>query len=191
MSANDAKPSLRDRLSSALLKPVDPDAASTKRQQRSEEELRAASKSLTDQERLIGLFAAPLTAAIGLIVVDAQISDATKLHKSVSVYHWEQLVFFVLAVAMLGFAWYRKRLYLGMVIALSGLTFFNLKYWGFGVPIILVGAWLLVRAYRANRDLKEATGELPPRHGAASARGPGANKRYTPPVSKPKPAKQK
>ena len=41
-----------------------------------------------------------------------------------------------------------------MVMALYGLAVFNLHYWGFGVPFILAGAWLLVRAYRLQRDLQ-------------------------------------
>ena len=62
---------------------------------------------------------------------------------------------------MLAFAWFRKRLYLGMVIALYGLAVFNLHYWGFGIPFVMAGAWLLVRAYRLQRDLRVATGDLP------------------------------
>ena len=45
-----------------------------------------------------------------------------------------------------------------MLTALYGLAVFNLHWWGFGVPFVLVGAWYLVRAYRAQRALKEATG---------------------------------
>jgi hypothetical protein len=94
----------------------------------------------------------------------------------------------VLAVAMLGFAWYRKRLFLGLTCALFGLSIFNLHFWGFGVPFLLVGSWYLVRAYRLNQKLKLAT--------ASDGQGPGPgprggptrpNKRYTPPTAPPKP----
>ena len=54
-------------------------------------------------------------------------------------------------------------------MALYGLAVFNLHYWGFGVPFILVGAWLLVRAYRLQRDLREATGDAPARPGPTPA----------------------
>ena len=52
------------------------------------------------------------------------------------------------------------------------------------------GAWLLVRAYRLSRELKEANGELPAqraaRNRAANSARPRQNKRYTPPSSPPK-----
>ena len=91
-------------------------------------------------------------------------------------------------------AYLRKRLFLGISMALYGLAVFNLHYWGFGVPFLLLGAWLLVRAYRLQRDLKEANGEGPARGGArrrgsgGSARSsrPQPNKRYTPRAVPPK-----
>jgi hypothetical protein len=91
---------------------------------------------------------------------------------------------------MLVMAMLRKRLFLGIVMALYGLAVFNLHYWGFGVPFIMGGAWLLVRAYRLQRDLREATGE-PSRPGVRGSGGGAnprtssskANKRYTPPTA--------
>jgi hypothetical protein len=71
---------------------------------------------------------------------------------------------------------------------------FNLHYWGFGVPFILGGAWLLVRAYRLQRDLREATGEVASRRGRPSGGTPSRatvaqrNKRYAPPAPSPKPS---
>ena len=73
-------------------------------------------------------------------------------------------------------------------MALYGLAVFNLHYWGFGIPFILAGAWYLVRAYRLQRDLKEATGDVPgTRPGPVGAwsdrrRATRPNKRYTPPI---------
>ena len=46
---------------------------------------------------------------------------------------------------------------MGIVTSLYGLAIFNLHYWGFGVPFVMVGAWYLVRTYRLHRKLKEAT----------------------------------
>jgi len=98
-----------------------------------------------------------------------------------------------MAVLMLATAWFRKRLYLGMVMALYGLAIFNLRYWGFGVPFVLFGAWLLVRAYRTQRDYREATGAKPARQpargrpgGLAGRARPEPAKRYTAPSSRPK-----
>ncbi len=65
----------------------------------------------------------------------------------------------VVAVLMLVFSLMRKRLFVGIVTAMYGLAIFNLHYWGFGVPFLLVGAWYLVRAYRLQRDLKEASAD--------------------------------
>ena len=164
-----AKPSLVDRLRSAFLKPAEPGKAA-KPQKRSVEELEAVVKFADDKERLIGLLAAPFAAIIGFIVtsaLDKQLTrtaflkdgNANKLHVSVSLYHDVTLVLLALAIAMLATAWFRKRLYLAIVMALYGLAIFNLHYWGFSIPYIMVGAWMLVRAYRAQRDLREASGQ--------------------------------
>ena len=92
---------------------------------------------------------------------------------NLSLYHELSLVLLGLSVVMLATAFFRKRLYLGIVMALYGLAIFNLRYWGFGIPFVLVAAWLLVRAFRLQRDLREATGDSP--RAAAQRRG-GATK---------------
>ena len=63
-----------------------------------------------------------------------------------------------MAVLMLVGSWLRKRLILGVVMALFGLGIFNLHYWGFGVPFLMGGSWYLVRAWRLNSKLKLAGG---------------------------------
>ena len=92
---------------------------------------------------------------------------------------------------MLATAWFRKRLYLGIAMALYGLSVFNLHFWGFGVPFILVGAWYLVRAYRLQQKLKLARAEAPsPGRSGASAPPPatsGTRPRTPPPRPPPKP----
>lgn len=162
------------------------------------EELEAQVRSANDKERFIGLVAAPLAAAIGILVISALIDNdpparlkngqINTLHVSLSLYHDLGGVILLLSVLMLVTAMWRKRLYLGIVTALYGLAVFNLHYWGFGVPFIMFAAWLLVRAYRLQRDLREATeaslGAAASRPGsrAASKRPPPKpNKRYTPP----------
>jgi hypothetical protein len=79
------------------------------------------------------------------------------LHVSLTLYHDLEGVLLGLSILMLVTALLRKRLYLGIVMALYGLAVFNLHYWGFGFPFVMAGAWLLVRAYRLQRDLREAT----------------------------------
>ncbi len=162
------------------------------------EELEAQVRSANDKERFIGLVAAPLAAAIGILVISALIDNdpparlkngqINTLHVSLSLYHDLGGVILLLSVLMLVTAMWRNRLYLGIVTALYGLAVFNLHYWGFGVPFIMFAAWLLVRAYRLQRDLREATeaslGAAASRPGsrAASKRPPPKpNKRYTPP----------
>ena len=184
-----------DRVKGAILKPEDPDApprpSPKGAYELSGEELEIEAKGLNEKERLIGLFAAPLASAIGFIVVHilvindppAHLSNGAvdKLYVNPNDYYDLFLVLVVLSMAMLATAFLRKRLYLGMVTALYGLTIFNMHYWGFGVPFVMVGAWYLVRAYRLNKNLKASL---------AGGPAPGvrpANKRYTPPVVAPKP----
>jgi len=165
--------------------PEKPDPAATPA---ADTELDGETARADDKERLIGLLAAPIAAMIGLIVSASLIANdpkrlladgqVNKLYVNPSLYAELGGVAVVLAIVMLAMAWYRKRLYLGVAMALYGLSIFNLHFWGFGVPYIMVGAWLLVRAYRYQSKLKLAQTE------AASRLGPArANKRYTPPSS--------
>jgi hypothetical protein len=202
------KAPLGDRLRNAVLKPVEPGTGSetgakskAKNDALSVEELEAANRAADDKERLVGLLGAPFAAGIGIIVIATLITNdppaflkngqVNKLHVSVGTYHTLELVLLALAFAMLATAWFRKRLLLGIVMALYGLAVFNLHYWGFGIPFILAAAWLLMRSYRLQRELREANGDIATRPGARrNSRSPhtGAarrpNKRYTPPPPK-------
>ncbi len=152
-------------------------------------ELEAAVKRADDRERLIGLIAAPIAAAVGFLVSASLVANdpkallvngqINKLHVNPSLYVELGAVSVVLALVMLATAWFRKRLYLAISMALYGLSLFNLHFWGFGVPFIFAGAWLLVRSYRLQQRLKEARAALP-----APGRG-ASNKRYTPPTAPP------
>ena len=140
-----------------------------------------------------------VAAAIGILVISALIvndpparlknGQVDMLHVSVSLYHDLGGVIIALSVLMLVSAMLRKRVFLGIVTALYGLAIFNLHYWGFGVPFIFVSAWLLVRSYRLQRDLREATEGGVSRTSPARRAGTGVarrslpkpNKRYTPP----------
>lgn len=185
---------LGTRLSSALLKPADPDAGTGAEPAdagpSTVEELEAAVKRADDKERLVGLLAAPLAGMIGLVVTGNLIANDPKaltasgqlnrLHVNPSLYLELGAVAVGLAVVMLVMAWMRKRLYLGITMALYGLSIFNLHFWGFGLPFILAGAWLMVRGYRLQQKLKLA------REAGPTSGRPQANKRYTPPPGKPK-----
>ena len=178
------KAPLRDRLRNLVLKPAEAATDSTAKGSHGPatlEELEAEARSANDKERFIGLVAAPLAAAIGILVISALIvndpparlkdGQIDTLHVSLSLYHDLGGVILALSVLMLVTAMWRKRLYLGIVTA-------------------LLSAWLLVRAYRLQRDLREATEGSPSRTGA-QRRGRGAtprrssakaNSRYTPPT---------
>jgi hypothetical protein len=180
---DDDRPSLGQRLTGAMLKA---DAgADSKPEPTTVEELEEAVKRADDKERLIGLTAAPLAGLIGIFITSSLVANtANGTHDSA--YSVLGVVLLALAVVMLAMAWWRKRLYLGIVMALYGISVFNLRFWGFGVPYVLVGAWYLVRAYRLNQKLKLAREEAPspgaPRAPGSSSR---ASKRYTPPTPPP------
>lgn len=178
-----------------MLKPEDPQkvaAAKAAAEARTLEELEDHLRFADDKERLVGLLGAPLGGAIAILIAGALVSHdpsallksglPNKLHVSVSLYRELEIVLLVLSFLMLATAWFRKRLYLGMVMALYGLAVFNLHYWGFGVPYVMFGAWFLVRAYRAQRAVKEATA-AGPTWNADTAR-PRPTRRYSSPAPK-------
>ena len=192
MAADPDKPTLSERFTRAVIKadsndrPVDVGPQTV-------EELEEAIARMDDKERLIGLAAAPLAGVVAIVVVSTYGSKAG--HPASSVDSTLALALFALALVALACAWFRKRLYLGIVFALYGLSIFNLHYWGFGVPFLLIGSWYLVRAYRYQQKLKLAKedGVTGPTASGGTARRAQPNKRYTPPVSAPpktvKPAK--
>lgn len=195
---SEGRPSLEARARRALLKPADPATmANFSNRPPSVEKLREAARAADDKERNIGVFAAPLAGLIALVVISALLAGdpsphlrggaLNPSHVSTTLYYELLAVLLGLAVVMLVTAMLRKRLYLGIVMALYGLAIFNLHYWGFGLPFILGGAWLLVRSYRVQRDLREATdgisGSERRRGSSGSARGPQWSKRYTPPIT--------
>lgn len=130
-------------------------------------ELRVAARRADDRERLVGFVAAPLASGIGILVVTALLAAdpaalladgrPDRLHVNPAVYHELFYVLMALSLAMLATAFVRRRLFLGMAMALYGLALFNLHYWGFGLPFLMGGSWLLVRSYRANRAYRDAS----------------------------------
>jgi hypothetical protein len=146
---------------------------------RAADTLGESDRAADDKERLVGLLAAPFAAAISLLVYGALAASnppayskgglANPRHVPASLYVDLLGVLLVLAVAMLATAWLRRRLPLGCAMALYGLAVFNLHYWGFGVPYLLFGAWMIARAYRARRDRPRFAGpgggrtSVPPR----------------------------
>jgi hypothetical protein len=204
LGRNADKGPVTERLRQAMVKPVEPGAAAKAKADdvpMTIEELEDAIARTDDKERLVGLLAAPLAAIVAILVIANLIADdpaarfkdgaLNPKHVSLGLYHELAVVLVVLAVLILVMAWLRKRLFEGIAMALFGLAIFDLHGWGFGIPFLLGGAWFLVRAYRLQRELKEATGEGPSRpgdrgRGASNTARPRPNKRYTPPTSPPK-----
>lgn len=184
-------PSFRERLAAAFLKPPAP-SAQAQSAARTLDDLQAEARSLTERERVVGLFGGPIGGVIGILIATSLIDRDPKatlangaknpLHASITLYHELLIVLLVLAAFMVITALARKRLYLGIVLALYGLTVFNMHFWGFGVPFLLFGAWLMVRTYRLQQAVREAGGGTQP--GATApprATLPKRNRRYTPP----------
>ena len=182
MAADPDKPTLSERFTRAVIK-ADSRPAAEAQGPETVEELEAAVSHADDRERLIGLAAAPLAGLVAIIVASSLGSKAGKPTSSVD--SSLVLVLFGLAFVMLASAWFRKRLFLGVALALYGLSVFNLHYWGFGVPFLLIGSWYLVRAYRLGQKLKLARAEDGPSGSGGPARRAQPNKRYTPPVTGP------
>ena len=180
-----------ERLKYAMVRPDD-GAHEVTPDDRSAEELEATISRADDRERAVGLIAAPVAAAIGFLVIGADISrnsSATTLPKNfvpASTYHWVLLVFLALAAIMLVGAWLRKRIVLAVALALYGVGLFQLGWLGFAVPFVLAGAWYLVRGFRLQTALKraEADGSATPAVARRASNGvrPRPNKRYTPPT---------
>ncbi len=197
--------SLWERLRDAMLRPTDPADGGPQivagEYPTTVPELEVAVKRADDRERMIGLIAAPIAAALGFLISASLVANdpkallangqINKLHVNPSLYVELGAVSVALALVMLAMAWFRKRLYLAITMALYGLSLFNLHFWGFGIPFIFAGAWLLVRSYRLQQRLKEARAAAPP-----PGRG-GSNRRYTPPSAppgrstKPKPGRER
>ena len=177
------------RFQTAIVKPDEVDGSAPAEDSKTIEEIDAESKTLTERERAIGLVATPVAAAVTLLVVPSlALNDITHA----GTYHELLFVLLGMSVLMLATAWFRKRIFLGVVLALYGLGLFNLHQWGFGVPFILAGAWYLVRQYRLTQQVKLATYEGPKRQPRPSGTLARPSKRYTPPTErrpKPKPEK--
>ncbi len=188
-----SKPPIMDRLRTLFLKATNPNAVQPKgAYDLSGEELENEEKRANDKERAIGLLAGPVATLISFAVVhelvvhdpSAYLSNGAvnSQHVNTSTYNELFLVLIILSFGITAMALWRKRLFLGIVTALYGLAIFNLHYWGFGVPFIMVGAWYLVRAYRLRRNLRESTADATASDGSsAKTRRPSSNKRYTPP----------
>src|SRR5450631_2749585 len=163
MAADPDKPTLSERFTRAVIK-ADSRPNAEPQGPETVEELEAAVSHADDRERLIGLAAAPLAGLVASSLGSKAAKPTSSVDSSLV------LVLFGLAFIMLGSAWFRKRLFLGISCALYGLSVFNLHYWGFGVPFLLIGSWYLVRAYRLGQKLKLAKADDGPTGSGGPAR---------------------
>jgi Ca2+/Na+ antiporter len=172
-----------ERLKYAMVRPDEEPRDTKPAQDRTVDEIQADVRRSDDKERAIGLVAGPIAALVGIVISSSSIDYARTHHESLQTFETLTYVLLGLAVLILVSSMMRKRLFQGITMALYGLAVFNLRYWGFGIPFVLAGAWYLVRAYRLQQELKRAEAVSP---GASRAKGassglrPRANKRYTP-----------
>lgn len=178
------------RMKYTLVRPDD-DGAPTATEERSVDELEEAMRNADDRERAVGLIAAPVSAAVSFGVITALIdrdhTPGAKVVASVSTLHELLLVLLALSVLMVVTALWRKRLFLGLALAIYGVSLFQLGWLGFAIPFVLAGAWYIVRQFRlqqAFRRKTEGPGGPPTRKSNGSSDGsrPRPNKRYTPPT---------
>ena len=194
------KLTLWERFRYTVVKPDDDPKTKPEEPEQTVEELEAEIARASDKERNIGLIVAPVGAVVALLVSANLINHARSLGQSTAVYQKLTFVLLGMAVLILVSSLLRKRLFEGIIMGLFGLGIFNLHYWGFGVPFMMAGAWLLVRAYRLSQKLKVAAatgttkkGYVPPPRGLPSAGGvlPRPNKRYTPSTARKRPSGSK
>src|SRR5579875_1364728 len=154
-----------ERVKAMLLKPEAPGPSRPGATvSHSDAALRELARRADDRERLVGFVAAPLAALVAMMVVaalaagdpPARLRDGglDRLHVSLSLYYGLEAVLFLLSLAVLLAAMWRKRTGMAVAMALYGLALFNLGYWGFAVPYVFAGSWLLVRSYRYQRELR-------------------------------------
>lgn len=183
---DEPRPGLYERFQRLILKSDAKETPNPLDEITSVDEAKLAIAHLNPTERVIGLFAAPLGGVVALLVTGSLIHNDPALpspkHVAPSLYTELSLVTLGLCLVMLACAWFHKRLFLGIATALLGLSFFNLHFWGFGVPFIMMGAWYLVRTYRFSQKLKELEGDGGTSGGSSSSRAK-PNKRFTPPNS--------
>ena len=159
-SGGDDQPKLTffERLRYTMVKPDDSGKVKTTSRCCRARSCEATIARADDKERNIGLIAAPVGAIVALFISADLIHHAQPTGQSTSDYQTLTFVLLGMAVLIVVASWLRKRLILGIVLALFGLGIFNLHFWGFGVPFLMAGSWYLVRAWRLNSKLKLAGG---------------------------------
>lgn len=185
------KLTLWERIKYTLVRPETEPSDAAPAEERTTEQLEEHLRRADDRERAVGLIAAPVSAIISFAVIHALIdrdhTPGAKVVASVSTLNELLLVLLALSVLMIVTALWRKRLFLGVVLAIYGVSLFQLGWLGFAIPFVLAGAWYIVRQFRIQQALRKATGNppAPPRakgqSQSSTAPRPRPNKRYTPP----------
>lgn len=209
--------SFREKLKDAALKPPDksaPPTGSARFKAMSDEELVGYSKRIDDKERLVGFFAAPIGAALGVLYTVLLVKNNPALghknHLSSTTIIWLGGVYLIFPVLTLVASFIRKRGFLAAMFLLMAVSFMGVDPLFF-LPFAGGGIWLFVHSYRMSKELQArglgpqrfspqasggARGARPTgrgRKGVQAAAEPGArprpsaaNKRYTPPKPQPR-----
>lgn len=138
-----------------------------------------------ERERLAVLVAAPVAALVDFVVVGVLAARDRTAGLSVGVARYEELevVLLVLTVGILASGLWRRRLPAGAALGLQGLALFDLHFWGFALPFVAAGAWMVARAYRsraAGPDPQISEDRPTGRSAQLPSGTVSANKRFTP-----------
>lgn len=171
-------------------------------------ELTELMRKLDDKERRFAMLAAPLggVLAIVLTLITLHHDPVGKGHESTSIITLDGGLSVIFAVCLFGTAWFRRRSLTAFALLFLG---YSLGLIGIGIPFLILGGYLLFRAWRIQKVLTSRgvnTRTRQPARPAAergSSRGQAANqksrkdtksgssrpvqnKRYTPPKPAPK-----
>ena len=165
-------------------------------------------RKLDDKERRFAMLAAPLggVLAIVLTLITLHNDPVGKGHESTSIITLDGGLSIAFAICLFATAWFRRRSLTAFALLFLG---YSLGLIGIGIPFLILGGYLLFRAWRIQKILtsrgvnprsrqaaRPADGRASPRSQTVNQKGkkdtksgssrPVQNKRYTPPKPAPK-----
>lgn len=166
-------------------------------------------RKLDDRERRFAMMAAPLGAVLAVVLTAITLhhDPVGKGHESTSVITWDGGLSVAFAACVFATAWFRRRSLTAFALLFLG---YSLGLIGIGIPFLVLGGYLLFKAWRIQKVLtsrgvntrtrqpaRTAAERASPRSQARNPKGgqdkgassrPVQNKRYTPPKPAPKQA---
>ncbi len=171
-------------------------------------ELTTLMRKLDDKERRFAMAAAPLGAVLALVltIITLKHDPVGKGHEATSVITLDGILSVVFAACVFATAWFRRRSLTAFALLFLG---YSLGLIGIGIPFLILGGYLLFRAWRIQKVLTSrgvntrtrSPAKSPAERGASrnqprsqkagqGTKGGGSrpvqNKRYTPPKPAPR-----